>query len=96
MDFFWGGCLFFYNLFMFVKVMDVIIFQCVHTFTVLCGMRSSHSGFHRSIFIIILNCYGVMRTQLNTVPLYYCNNITLKKYTMNIECILLVIYILWT
>jgi hypothetical protein len=30
--------LFLYNHIMFVKVMDEIMFQCVHTFTFLCGM----------------------------------------------------------
>jgi hypothetical protein len=30
-------CFFFYNHIMLVKVMDVTIFQCIHTFPFLCG-----------------------------------------------------------
>jgi len=36
--------------------------------------------------IILVNCYGVTATQLTTfVPLYSCNNITLKMATVAAE-----------
>jgi len=51
---FFSLVLFFNNHVMLVKELKAVIFECVHSFTVLCGMQSGHTGFHKSLFVCVV------------------------------------------